>query len=317
MVMDIKVKKILLTGGSGMLGTNILEHVAAKNYNFVAPRRSELNLQDYQATAAYIAKLQPDLIIHAAGKVGGIQANIANPVDFLISNIDMGRNLVMAAHACGVKRVLNIASSCMYPREAISPLEENLILTGELEPTNEGYALAKIVITRLCQYINKENIDCRYKTIIPCNLYGRHDKFSPEHSHLVPAIIHKVHCAKTQNQNCVEIWGDGTARREFMYAGDAADAILHAVNDFDALPDIMNIGLGYDYTINEFYEVAANVMGWQGEFIHDVTKPVGMKQKLVCVKKQQAIGWAPKTTLQEGIAKTYAYYLENVNHEHH
>jgi GDP-L-fucose synthase len=310
--MSNKINKILLTGGNGMLGSNILEHPYAKKYNFVAPHRDELDLHNYSATLKYVRQVKPEFIIHVAGKVGGIQANIAAPVDFLVSNIDMGRNIVLAAREIGVPRVMNVASSCMYPRDAVSPLSEALILKGELEPTNEGYALAKIVVTRLCQYINKEDPKFSYKTIIPCNLYGRYDKFSPKNSHLIPAIIYKMHAAKIENKSIVEIWGDGMARREFMYARDAADAILNLLTYFDGLPDIMNIGLGHDYSINEYYEMAAKVMGWKGEFIHDLTKPAGMKQKLVCIKNQQKMGWNPTTTLQEGIAKTYAYYLESM-----
>lgn len=298
-----------------MVGHNILEHPLAAQYDIVAPSSKELDLADAEATQAFIDKIKPDAIIHAAGRVGGIQANIANPVNFLVANVDLGRNVIMAAYKAGVPKLINLASSCMYPRLSPNPLSENMILQGELEPTNEGYALAKIFATRLCEYINREcdknsQPNIRYKTLIPCNLYGRHDKFDPQHSHLIPAIIHKVHQAKLRGSLEVDIWGDGSARREFMYAGDLAGAVLQGLIEFDQLPELMNVGLGYDYSINEYYEVAAQAIGWEGKFVHDTTKPVGMKQKLVDVTRQKNWGWAPVTDLANGIKSTYQFYLE-------
>jgi GDP-L-fucose synthase len=200
----------------------------------------------------------------------------------------------------------------MYPRDAVNSLTEDLILKGELEPTNEGYALAKIFAMRLCQYIQKEDNSFQYKTLIPCNLFGRFDKFDPKHSHLIPAIIHKVHLAKANQENTVEIWGDGTARREFMYADELAAAVLKGVSAFEVLPSLMNIGLGIDYSINEYYEAVAKVIGWNGKFVHDLSKPVGMKQKLVSTKLQDSWGWKSTTSLEEGIQKTYDFYLKSI-----
>ncbi|NOS97703.1 MAG: GDP-L-fucose synthase [Methylotenera sp.] len=301
---------ILLTGGGGMVGCNILEHPAIRDFEVLAPRSHELDLRDFYAVQAYLCKYQPDMVIHAAGKVGGIQANMREPVSFLMDNLDMGRNIVWAAHQAGIKRLINLGSSCMYPRNHSEPLHEEMILKGELEPTNEGYALAKVITARLCDYIMREDASYQYKTLIPCNLYGRHDKFDPAHSHLLPAIIHKVHQAKQSNQKSVEIWGDGTARREFMYAGDLADAVVRAINNFETLPTYMNVGLGYDFTINEYYQAAAEVMGYTGSFVHDVSKPVGMVRKLVSVKRQQAWGWNAQHDLKTGVAKTYEFYLK-------
>lgn len=303
--------RVFLTGGGGMVGRNILEHPLAGNWDFVAPSSRELNLADFEATRRFVAHARPDAVIHCAGLVGGIQANIAHPVDFLVVNVDLGRNVIMAAREAGVTKLLNLASSCMYPREAQNPLGEELILRGELEPTNEGYAIAKIFATRLCEYITRETPANQYKTLIPCNLYGRHDKFDPKHSHLIPAIIHKVHQAKAGGLPSVEIWGDGTARREFMYAGDLADAVLHALSDFDRLPGLLNVGLGHDYSINDYYRAAAEVIGWSGEFVHDTNKPVGMKQKLVDIDRQRAWGWRASTLLNQGIEKTYQFYLQD------
>jgi GDP-L-fucose synthase len=299
---------VLLTGGGGMVGKNILEHPEAKEWQFNAPRSVELNLADFKATLDYVKKLQPDFIIHAAGRVGGIQANIAHPVNFLVENMDMGRNIVMAAREAGVKKLLNLGSSCMSPRNAPNPLVETMILQGELEPTNEGYALAKIMTARLCDYIHREDQQYCYKTMIPCNLYGRHDKFDPNHSHLIPAIIHKIQQSIDAGHTPVEIWGDGTARREFMYVGDLADAVLRTLKHFDSLPMLMNVGLGYDYSINEYYKAVAEVIGFNGSFEHDCSKPVGMKQKLVSTDMQKAWDWSPSVSLRQGLQETYQYY---------
>ena len=303
--------KILLTGSNGMVGKNILEHNAAHNYDFLTPSSKELNLLNYQDVKNYIAFNQPDFIIHSAGKVGGIQANIKEPVSFLIDNIDMGRNIIMAAKENNIKNLLNLASSCMYPRDAVNPLSENLILKGELEPTNEGYAIAKIMSTRLCEYIVKEDNSKNYKTVIPCNLYGKYDKFHPKNSHMIPAVMRKIHDANLSGANEINIWGDGAARREFMYVEDLSDFIFYAITKFDEMPQNINVGLGYDYSIDDYYSEIAKVLDYKGLFSHDLTKAVGMKQKLINNTKQKEFGWKHKTTLKEGLIKTYKYYLEN------
>lgn len=304
--------KIFLTGATGMVGQNILEHPEAGLYSWLKPGRSELNLYDFQQVLSYLEKNRPDFVIHCAGRVGGIQANMAHPVDFLVENMDINRNVILAAQKAGVKNLINMGSSCMYPRDAENPLREDLVLKGELEPTNEGYALAKIMAQRLCAYIRKENPEFHYKTMIPCNLYGRHDKFDPKHSHLVPAVIRKLHEAKLNGLKEVDIWGDGKARREFMYSGDLADCIFKALKNFQSLPDLMNVGLGVDYSVNEYYEAAAEVVGYKGQFTHDLSKPVGMKQKLTSVERAKGWGWQSAVSLHEGLALTYQYFL-NLN----
>ena len=304
--------KILLTGSTGMVGRNILENKDISKFDILSPDSKELNLLNYLDVDKYIKINKPDFVIHAAGKVGGIQANMSQPVSFLIENMDMGRNVIMASKNNEVKQLINLSSSCMYPRNAENPLGEDLILKGELEPTNEGYALAKIMTTKLCEYIHKEDASYNYKTIIPCNLYGKYDKFDPNHSHMLPAVIKKIHDAKINNQKHIDIWGDGTARREFMYAGDLADFIFEAILKFEKLPQNINVGLGLDYSINEYYIAIAKVIGYRGGFINDLTKPIGMKQKLIDDSNLKKFGWKYKTSLNEGIKKTYEYYKKTL-----
>ncbi|ADN09554.1 NAD-dependent epimerase/dehydratase [Sulfurimonas autotrophica DSM 16294] len=304
--------KMLITGSSGMVGRNIAEYNKSKKYKILTPSSNELNLLDKLSVDEYLQKNKPDIVIHCAGIVGGIQANIANPVKFLVENTQMGLNIIMGAKERGIKKFINLSSSCMYPREAINPLGEELILKGELEPTNEGYALAKITSTRLCEYINREDNSYAYKTVIPCNLYGKYDKFEPKHSHMLPAVIKKIHDAKESSQQSIDIWGDGEARREFMYAEDLADFIYYALENFENMPQNINVGLGHDYTINEYYKAIAEEIGYKGEFIHDLTKPVGMKQKRIDDTKLKEFGWRYKTSLKDGIEKIYNYYLQEV-----
>ena len=292
-----------------MVGRNILEIAKKHTHDFLSPSSQELNLLDANSVEQYINKHMPDMIIHAAGIVGGIQANMAQPVKFLVDNMQMGLNILTAANDNNIAKFLNLSSSCMYPRDAINPLAEELILKGELEPTNEGYALAKVTSTRLCEYICKENPIRLYKTIIPCNLYGRFDKFDPNHSHMIPAVIRKIDEAKKDNLSVIDIWGDGEARREFMYAEDLADFIFYALDNFEQMPQNLNVGLGTDYTINEYYQAVANVVGYTGRFKHDLSKPVGMKQKLIDDAKLKTFGWSYQTSLETGIKKTYEFYL--------
>jgi len=306
----MKLTRILLTGASGMVGKNICEHPAAQLYDILAPSRKELDLLDYKSVDKYFEIYKPEMVIHCAGVVGGIQANIREPVRFLMANLDMGRNVVLSAKKYGIERLINLGSSCMYPRDEINPLKEESVLKGELEPTNEGYAIAKIVTAKLCEYITHEGIGFQYKTLIPCNLYGRFDKFDPKNSHMVPAIIDKLYQAKLNNSPVIEIWGNGTARREFMYAGDFADCIWRCVERFESLPHVTNVGLGEDWSVNEYYKCAANVVGYEGEFTHDLSKPVGMKQKLVDSTLLNEWGWRPMSTLEEGLQKTLKFYLE-------
>ena len=301
---------VLVTGGSGMVGKNLLEYLKEKtSCEVISPTSFEMDLLNYASVKENLLKYNPDIVIHCAGLVGGIQANIKKPFSFLSINMQMGLNLINLSIELKIKRLINLGSSCMYPKDLNEALTEGDILTGTLEPSNEGYAIAKIAIAKLCEYAEKE-YGLRYKTIIPCNLYGKYDNFNPENSHMVPAVIRKTHNGLRRNFE-VEIWGDGKARREFMYAGDLADFILFSLSHYDKLDSITNVGLGHDYTILEYYETIADVIGYRGRFKFDLTKPVGMKRKLNSIKKQSVLGWKPRYTLKEGIIKTNEYYIQN------
>ena len=300
--------KIFLSGGSGMVGKNIIHHPLASEHTLLAPPRKELDLLDEGAVRAYMAEYNPDIVIHAAGTVGGIQANIASPVSFLCDNLRLGMNVILGARHAGVKCLLNIGSSCMYPREAHNPLREDVLLTGALEPTNEGYAIAKITCARLCDYIHRETPNFFYKTIIPCNLYGRYDTFDPGKSHMIPAAIRKISEAVMSGADVVDVWGTGEARREFMYASDLADFVYTAVSRFSDLPQNMNVGLGHDHSVIDYYRTIADVLGFKGSFVHDLSKPQGITQKLVDVTRLNAFGWTAKTSLTSGIEQTYSYF---------
>lgn len=301
--------RILLLGGTGMVGRNVRELAAARGLEVLAPTHRELDLLDGRAVFATIRRAEPAIVIHAAGRVGGIAANIRAPVAFLSENWEMGRNVVLGAREAGVTRLLNLGSSCMYPRDRPRPLVETDLLTGPFEPTNEAYAIAKTAVQRLAAFVGVEDARFTYKTLIPCNLYGRHDTFDPSRSHLAAAAIEKLHRAKQAGADTVDIWGDGSARREFLFAGDLADALLTAVEKFDTLPPVMNVGAGIDYTVNDYYRHAASAVGYTGGFSYDLAKPVGMNQKLMDVSRAAAWGWRARTSLTEGLAATYAFYI--------
>lgn len=303
--------KIFVTGSSGLVGHNVIDNDEILKHTLLIPRSKELNLMDYDAISKYIKKNQPDLIIHCAGKVGGIQANIKDMFGFYTENAVMGINLVRAAKKHGVKKLINLSSSCTYPKNYINPLKEEYILKGELESTNEGYALAKLGILKICEYVSNEDRSLEFKTLIPCNLYGKYDKFDEQTAHMIPSIIRKIYNAKKQNIPTVEIWGNGEARREFMYAGDIADCIAFTINNWEKVPILMNVGLGYDYSVNEYYESIKKLLGYNGTFTHDLTKPVGMKRKLLDVTRAARIGWHAKTSLEDGIRQTYEYFLKD------
>lgn len=302
--------RIYVTGSTGMVGKNLVETFSARGHDVVTSLSKDVDLLDYGATASFIRRAAPDLIVHAAGKVGGIQANIKDSYGFFTANMQMGMNVVNAALEARVPRMFNLSSSCSYPCALERTLREDDVFAGKLEPTNEGYAIAKAAVLRLCAFVSRQFPECRYKTLVPCNLYGRHDKFGESNSHMIPAVIRKLHEAKAQGAPSVSIWGDGEARREFLFATDLAEMIEECVRRFDEIPDVMNIGVGRDHTVNEYYETIAGVVGYGGRFEHDLSRPVGMKRKLLDVSRQEALGIRPRRTLEEGVRETYDWFLD-------
>ncbi len=300
--------KILVTGAQGMVGRNLLQDPRAADHAIWGPGRGELDLTDSAATLAYVAKAAPDLIIHLAGVVGGIQANIDAPARFLSDNLAIGLSVIGAAAKAGVPRLINLGSSCMYPKDGPDGLREDMLLTGPLEPTNEGYALAKIAAWKLTLTVGRAAPGRVWRTLIPPNLYGPHDHFDPDRSHLVAAAIRKVDDAVRQGADDVEIWGDGTARREFMFAGDLADFIWRFHDRLKDLPETLNVGVSEDASVNDYYREVALAVGFAGRFRHDLSRPVGMRRKRLDITAQTQLGWRPSTPLADGLAATVAFY---------
>nr|P33217.2 RecName: Full=GDP-L-fucose synthase; AltName: Full=GDP-4-keto-6-deoxy-D-mannose-3,5-epimerase-4-reductase; AltName: Full=Nodulation protein NolK [Azorhizobium caulinodans ORS 571] len=303
-----KGKKLLITGGRGMVGRNLIACAARSGWEIIAPTSVDLDLRNAEAVEQYIRRQLPDVVVHAAGVVGGIHANIADPIHFLADNAAMALNVVMSSFRSEVVTLINLSSSCMYPACIEGPLKECDILRGPFEVTNEGYALAKTVGLKICEYIDKLP-NFNYKTLIACNLYGVGDNFDPRRSHLLPAIIEKIHKASQCGSESVSIWGDGTARREFMFAYDFAKIIIKALEVPELIPSSMNVGVGKDLSVLEYYSLVARVIGWSGEFVYDLNRPVGMRSKLMDITHLTALGWVPERSLEGGIRSTYQYYI--------
>jgi GDP-L-fucose synthase len=301
--------RVWISGATGLVGRHLRERLSGV-HQLIAPTRAELDLFDRAAVLAFARTARPDAIVHCAGTVGGIQANLLEPTRFLIENIDVGVNVVLAAAAAGVPRLVNLASSCMYPRSAPSPLAEASLLTGELEPSNEGYALAKIVVERLCDYLVRERPERLYRTLVPCNLYGPWDSFDLRRSHMIPAMLRKLDDAVRSGADVVEIWGSGRARRELMYAGDLADFVALALERLAELPMVLNVGTGIDHSIDDCYAAGARVVGFSGGYRHDFGQPEGVAQKLVDISALARLGWRAPTSLEDGLLQTYRHLVE-------
>lgn len=309
------MKNVLLTGGTGMVGGSLLQYLTGAGYNVYAPRRDELDLAGpLDDIRSWLQRAEIDIVLHAAGRVGGIHANQSARSEFLFENTLMGLNLVAAANSQGIERLLNLGSSCMYPKDVDGLLTEDMILGGPLEPTNEGYALAKIAVARYCSYISEESQNRRYTTVIPCNLYGPGDNFDPIRAHLLPSAIRKTHQAKLTSSPFIDIWGDGSARREFMFVADLARFVLLALASFDSLPLLINVGFGTDYTVEEYYDAAGRVLDYRAAYRYDCQKPVGMRRKLLDSRAAFNLGWKPSYGLEDGIAATYEYYIDAGRH---
>ena len=300
--------KILVTGASGMVGRTLLADPRAADHDMLAPTRAELDLTDAAATADYVAHHRPDLILHFAARVGGIQANIAEPDRFLAENLAIGLSVIGAAARTGTPRLVNLGTSCMYPMGQDGPLHPDRLLGGPLEPTSEGYGLAKLASWKLAQTLGRATPGATWRTIIPPNLYGPHDHFDPVRSHLVPAIVIKIDAAIAAGEDEVTIWGDGSARREFMYAADLADFLWRFHDRLDELPETMNVGVGADHSVDDYYRIVGEVLGYRGRFTHDTSRPTGIAHKLLDTAAQRDLGWPPATPLRDGIAATAAFY---------
>jgi GDP-L-fucose synthase len=304
--------RILLTGSSGMLGSAIHKALVQKESDLevLAPSSSELNLLDFKIVDEKIAFFKPDQIIHCAARVGGIQANINDPFSYFFSNVLMDANLINAAKSHEIKSFLYFGSSCMYPAKTEQPILESQLLTGQLELTNEGYALSKILGTKLISTAAAQ-FGLDWHVFILSNLYGPGDKYSMENSHLIAAVINKIDIAMDSNSKYVEMWGDGLAKREFTFVDDVADFVAAKIGETNSMPSIMNLGAGYDSTVKEYYEKIAHVMGFKGEITPLPGKPVGMKRKLMDSKLAESYGWNPKTDLDLGLFKTIERYLSD------
>ena len=300
--------KIYIAGHRGLVGSTLLEYLRNKGYsNIVTRDRSTLDLTNQTETLRFFKSETPDYVIMAAARVGGIAANMKYPADFLYENLMIEANVINSACETGTKKLIFLGSSCIYPRLCDQPMKEDYILTGPFEPTNEGYAVAKVAGLKLCSYFNRQ-YGTDFITIIPPNLYGPKDNFDPESSHVVAALIKRFHEAKIQKSSEVIVWGSGDARREFMFVEDLADAV-HLLLTMESEYDVINVGVGTDVSIRELAETISDVVGYGGKILFDSSKPDGMPRKLVDNSRILSLGWKPKVLLKEGIQITYDWFL--------
>ncbi|MCD6281580.1 MAG: GDP-L-fucose synthase, partial [Deltaproteobacteria bacterium] len=274
---------------------------------------SELDLTRQEDVEAFFEKERPEYVFLAAARVGGILANSTYKAEFIYDNIMIAANVINTSYKYGVKKLLNLGSSCIYPKHAPQPMKEEYLLSGKLEPTNEPYAIAKIAAIKLCRYYN-EQYGTNFISVMPTNLYGPNDNFDLKTSHVLPALIRKFHDAKVEGKDKVVLWGTGTPRREFLYVDDLADACLHLMQDYDArdIGEFVNIGTGEDITIKELAELIASIVGFRGDIVWDRDKPDGTPQKLLDVSRINKMGWKAKTGLKQGIIQTYDWYKESM-----
>lgn len=302
--------KIYIAGHRGMVGAGVLRTLSNKGFNNVVTRtRQELDLCDAVAVDQFYENEKPDVVLIAAARVGGIHANSTYPAEFIHENLAIAHNLIHSAWKHQAKRVLFLGSSCIYPREAPQPMTEEALLTSPLEPTNEAYAIAKITGLKLCQFY-RQQYGVLFHSAMPTNLYGPGDNYHPENSHVMPALIRRIHEAKENNQPEVVLWGTGKPKREFLHVDDLAEGIIHLLN-IDNPPDWVNIGYGSDVSILELAQTVREVVGYQGKLTHDLSKPDGTPRKLMDNSKIFATGWKPKYSLKEGIAHAYADFLNS------
>jgi len=314
-----KHTKIYIAGHRGLAGSAIVRELQRQGYsNLIGRTRAELDLEDAAATHRFFEQERPEIVFLAAAKVGGIHANNSYPVQFLMNNLLVESNVCRAAYASGVKRLIFLGSSCIYPRDCPQPIKEEYLLTGPLEATNRAYALAKIAGIEMCWSYNRQ-YGTKWLAAMPTNLYGPRDNYDLNNSHVLPALIRKIHEAKVAGVDEVVLWGSGTPKREFLYVDDLANALvfLASLDDerYDVLVEpsrcpLINVGSGEDLTIRELAETIAEVAGYQGGFVQDTSKPDGTMRKIIDVSKIRDLGWSSGIDLSRGIALTYADYLE-------
>ncbi|MDO7138873.1 GDP-L-fucose synthase family protein [Algibacter lectus] len=305
-----KQSKIYIAGHRGMVGSAIWRALEASGYNnLVGQTSAELDLRNQSAVQAFIETTKPDVIIDAAAKVGGILANSEYQFEFLLENMQIQNNLIDAAHKQNISKFIFLGSSCIYPKLATQPLKEEYLLTGPLEPTNDGYAIAKISGVRLCKAI-RDQYQKDFVSLMPTNLYGPHDNFDLKSSHVLPAMIRKFHEAKLNNNATVTLWGSGSPMREFLHVEDMAQAVVFALEN--KLPEhLYNVGTGTDVTIKNLAETVQRIVGHEGAIVWDDTKPDGTPRKLMDVSKMKTLGWQATTPLDQGIENTYNWFLSN------
>ena len=305
-----KDAKIYVAGHRGMVGSAIVRELTRQGYtNLVTRTHQELDLTRQADVEAFFEEERPEYVFHPAGKVGGIVANQSHIADFMYENMLMEMNVIHAAWKSGVKKLEFLGSSCIYPRMAPQPMKEEYLLTGSLEPTNEGYALAKISGLRYCEYLNRQ-YGTDFISVMPTNLYGPNDNYHPEHSHVLPALIRRFHEAKVEGKKSVTCWGDGSPLREFMYVDDLANLCVFLMNNYSG-NETVNAGTGKELSIKELTELVAKVIGFGGEILWDTTKPNGTPRKLLDVSKAEAMGWKYRTELEDGIRLAYEDFLNN------
>ena len=298
---------ILVLGHQGMVGRAITRNLKAKGYEVTTfDRKYDLRLQQDIGDLLGVG-FKYDYVFVCAAKVGGIMANSTYPADFLYDNTMIAMNVINNAHEYGIQNLMFLGSSCIYPKMADQPIKEEYLMTGSLEPTNKGYAVAKIAGLKLCEAMNKQH-GRNYVAVMPTNLYGIGDKYDLQNSHVLPALIHKAHLAKEQGASDITVWGSGTPRREFMYADDMADACVFLMES-GYKDGLINIGVGEDVSIKELTELVCKVVGFKGEILFDSSKPDGTPRKLLDISKLKALGWKPKTSLTDGINEAYKDFL--------
>lgn len=302
--------RIYVAGHTGMVGSSIVRHLRKSGYNNLLLRtHSELDLTNQQATKCFFEQERPDYVFIAAAKVGGIQANNAFPADFLYVNLMINANIIYAAHEVGVKKLLALGSSCIYPKFAEQPIREDALLDGKPEPTNEGYAIAKISAMELVKCFHRQYND-PFISCMPTNIYGENDNFDLQGSHVIPAMIRKFHTAKMEGADSVTLWGTGSPKREFLYVDDLADACVFLMENYDEEGHI-NVGSGEEVSMKELAEGIASVVDFHGELIYDTEKPDGAPRRLVDSTRIHELGWQHKVALRDGIERSYQYFLEN------